>query len=87
VDHIVAFDDDSPVELIRALRPDVYAKGGDYRLDRLPEAPLVQELGGEVRILPFVDDRSTSGIIERIGRSYVPTFASVGASAGAPNEP
>jgi D-beta-D-heptose 7-phosphate kinase/D-beta-D-heptose 1-phosphate adenosyltransferase len=87
VDHIVAFDDDSPVELIRALRPDVYAKGGDYRLDRLPEAPLVQELGGEVRILPFVDDRSTSGIIERIGRSYVPTFASAGASARARNEP
>ena len=66
IDHIVPFADDSPVHLIRAVRPDVYVKGGDYTLETLPEAPLVAELGGEVQILPLVDDRSTSRIIERI---------------------
>ncbi len=66
VDHLIPFDDDTPERLIAALRPDVFVKGGDYTIDRLPEAPLVQELGGIVRILPFVADRSTTRIIERI---------------------
>jgi D-beta-D-heptose 7-phosphate kinase/D-beta-D-heptose 1-phosphate adenosyltransferase len=79
VDHIVPFDGATPTELIRLLRPDVYAKGGDYTLDRLPEAPLVRELGGEVQILPLVEDRSTSRIIERISRSHAsPMLAPVG---------
>jgi len=66
VDHIVAFDDDTPCNLIRLLRPDVFVKGGDYTRERLPEAPLVEELGGVVQILPYLQDRSTTGIIERI---------------------
>jgi rfaE bifunctional protein nucleotidyltransferase chain/domain len=66
VDLVVVFDEDSPVELIEAVRPDVYVKGGDYNLDLLPEAPLVRRLGGEVRTLDYVPDRSTSAIIDRI---------------------
>ncbi len=66
VDHIAAFSGDSPSDLIEVVRPDLYAKGGDYTVERLPEAPLVEEIGGEVRILPFMEDRSTTGIIERI---------------------
>ena len=66
VDHIIAFDDDTPCNLIRLLRPDVFVKGGDYTRERLPEAPLVEELGGVVQILPYLQDRSTTGIIERI---------------------
>jgi len=66
VDHVVAFDHDSPVELLRAARPDVYVKGGDYTRDTLPEAPLVESLGGTVEILEYLEDRSTTGIIERI---------------------
>jgi D-beta-D-heptose 7-phosphate kinase/D-beta-D-heptose 1-phosphate adenosyltransferase len=66
VDHVVAFHEDTPHRLIRAVRPDVFVKGGDYTRDRLPEASLVEELGGVVRILPLVSDRSTSGVIERI---------------------
>lgn len=75
VDHVIAFAEDTPAALIRALRPDLYVKGGDYTLDRLPEAALVDELGGEVRILPYVDDSSTTGIIERI-RGDRPVFVS-----------
>jgi D-beta-D-heptose 7-phosphate kinase / D-beta-D-heptose 1-phosphate adenosyltransferase len=66
VDHIVPFDETTPVELVRTIRPDVFVKGGDYTLDRMPEAGMVQELGGIVHILPYVDDRSTSSIIERV---------------------
>jgi D-beta-D-heptose 7-phosphate kinase/D-beta-D-heptose 1-phosphate adenosyltransferase len=70
VDHLIPFDDDTPCALIRALRPDVFVKGGDYTRDRLPEAALVEELGGVVRILPFLPERSTTRIIERIQTTY-----------------
>lgn len=66
VDHIVPFEDDTPSKLIRAIRPDVFVKGGDYTRETLPEAGLVEELGGEVCLLPYVEDQSTTGIIERI---------------------
>lgn len=66
VDHLVPFDEDTPHDLIRAVRPDVFVKGGDYTRDTLPEAALVEELGGAVRILPLVTDRSTAGLIEKI---------------------
>ena len=66
IDHLIAFDEDTPCNLIRSLRPDVFVKGGDYTRERLPEAPLVEELGGIVQILPLVQDRSTTGIIQRI---------------------
>jgi D-beta-D-heptose 7-phosphate kinase / D-beta-D-heptose 1-phosphate adenosyltransferase len=68
IDHLVPFDEDTPTEVIRAVRPDVFVKGGDYTEAELPEAPVVRELGGVVHILPYVDDRSTTGIIERIRR-------------------
>ncbi|MDB5308001.1 MAG: cytidyltransferase, partial [Gemmataceae bacterium] len=66
VDYLVPFGGDTPHDLIRAVRPNVFVKGGDYTRDRLPEAGLVEELGGEVRILSFVADRSTTGLIEKI---------------------
>ena len=65
VDSVVAFDSDTPEDLIEAVRPDVFAKGGDYTRESLPEADLVERLGGAVQILPLVDDRSTTGIIRR----------------------
>jgi D-beta-D-heptose 7-phosphate kinase/D-beta-D-heptose 1-phosphate adenosyltransferase len=66
VDHLIAFDEDTPCNLIRALRPQVFVKGGDYTRERLPEAPLVEELGGVVHILPSVEAHSTTGLIEKI---------------------
>jgi D-beta-D-heptose 7-phosphate kinase / D-beta-D-heptose 1-phosphate adenosyltransferase len=71
VDHIIPFDGDTPHDLIRVIQPDVFVKGGDYALETLPEAPLVLELGGKVEILPYLDDHSTSGIIERIRQIYL----------------
>ena len=71
VDHVVVFSEESPRRLIAEIRPDVYVKGGDYRPELIPEAELVRRLGGEVRVLSYLPDRSTSAIIERIrGRSH-----------------
>jgi rfaE bifunctional protein nucleotidyltransferase chain/domain len=66
VDHVVVFDEDSPRDLIALVRPDLYVKGGDYPPELIPEASLVHRLGGEVRALEYLPDRSTSRIIERI---------------------
>lgn len=66
VDHIVPFDSPTPHELIRATRPDVFVKGGDYTRETLPEASLVEQLGGRVEILPYLENHSTTNVIEKI---------------------
>ena len=66
VDHVVSFQEDTPENLIRLVKPDVYVKGGDYTLETLPEAPLVQSLGGRVELLTYLPDLSTSDIIARV---------------------
>ena len=66
VDIVTIFDEPTAEELIRLVRPDVYVKGGDYSLDTLPEANIVQEAGGRVELIPFVEGHSTTSIIERI---------------------
>jgi rfaE bifunctional protein nucleotidyltransferase chain/domain/rfaE bifunctional protein kinase chain/domain len=69
VDLVTSFDADSPVELIEQVRPDVYAKGGDYTVDMLPETPVVRRLGGEVHILDYLSDHSTTAIVARMATS------------------
>jgi D-beta-D-heptose 7-phosphate kinase/D-beta-D-heptose 1-phosphate adenosyltransferase len=66
VDHTVAFDNDTPHELISKIQPDVFVKGGDYTRQTLPEANLVENLGGRVEILPYLENYSTTNVIERI---------------------
>jgi D-beta-D-heptose 7-phosphate kinase/D-beta-D-heptose 1-phosphate adenosyltransferase len=66
VDYVVVFDEATPARLIEQVRPDVYVKGGDYRAELLSEARQVERLGGQVRILDYLPDRSTSAVIERI---------------------
>ena len=66
VDHVVVFDEDTPVRLIQRLRPDVYAKGGDYVPELLDEAAAVRAYGGQVAVLDYVADRSTTGLVTRI---------------------
>jgi rfaE bifunctional protein nucleotidyltransferase chain/domain len=69
VDHVVVFGEPTPERLIRALRPDVYAKGGDYRADELPERALVEGYGGRVVIVGLVPGRSTSALVSAITQS------------------
>lgn len=66
VDYVALFDEPTPENLLRAIRPEIYAKGGDYTLDSLPEAPVLKELGIEARFLTLVEGRSTSSIIDKI---------------------
>lgn len=66
VDAVVVFGEDTPVRLMRELRPAVYAKGGDYRIEDLPEAKVAAEIGAEVNLLPYEPGYSTTSLIERI---------------------
>ncbi|MEO3802375.1 D-glycero-beta-D-manno-heptose 1-phosphate adenylyltransferase [Nonomuraea sp. B1E8] len=66
VDYVTEFDEDTPERLLRMIRPEVYVKGGDYTPEMLTEAPLVRSLGGEVRVLGYVRDRSSTAIIGRM---------------------
>ena len=66
VDAVLLFDEPTPVELMRALRPHTYVKGGDYDIEQLAETALVRSWGGRALALPFVSGYSTTAIVERI---------------------
>ncbi len=66
VDMVVLFDEDTPLELIRALRPDVLIKGADYTVDQVVGADLVQGWGGQVLLIDLREGHSTSGTIRRM---------------------
>jgi D-beta-D-heptose 7-phosphate kinase / D-beta-D-heptose 1-phosphate adenosyltransferase len=72
VDHVFAFGnekDDTPVPVIKVVKPNIFAKGGDYTKEQLPEASVVEELGGEIVFLPHIPDHSTTSIIKRLSDS------------------
>ncbi len=60
VDHVVVFEDDLPLHFLEQVRPHLHVKGGDYDADRMPETALVRQNGGEVRVLPLIEGRSSS---------------------------
>jgi D-beta-D-heptose 7-phosphate kinase/D-beta-D-heptose 1-phosphate adenosyltransferase len=66
VDAIVIFDEDTPLDLINLVKPDVLVKGGDYTLDEIVGAKEVKAAGGRVVINPIVAGFSTTGILEKI---------------------
>jgi rfaE bifunctional protein nucleotidyltransferase chain/domain len=69
VDCVVVFETDDPADVLRQLRPDLYVKGGDYRVDGIPEAAALRELGVEVRILPYQTGHSTSRLATLLSAS------------------
>ena len=66
VDWVVSFDEDTPEALLEMLQPDVLVKGGDYGVDQVVGADIVRASGGEVKVLRFIDDCSTSALVEKI---------------------
>ena len=68
VDYIVFFSGSTPLELIRAIRPQVLVKGGDWRKDKIVGAALVEAGGGLVRTLPFVPGFSTTRVLGKISK-------------------
>ena len=66
VDYVVLFGEQTAEAVIAEVKPDVYVKGGDYTLDTLPEAKIVQSYGGRVAFIDMVEGRSTTNIINKI---------------------
>jgi rfaE bifunctional protein nucleotidyltransferase chain/domain len=63
---VTFFDESTPVELIKKLKPDLYAKGGDYNMETLEETRVVRSWGGGAVAIPFVDGYSTTSLVKRI---------------------
>ncbi|MBC8478692.1 MAG: D-glycero-beta-D-manno-heptose 1-phosphate adenylyltransferase [Candidatus Delongbacteria bacterium] len=70
VDYVVLFDEDTPLELISALQPDILVKGADYRLEDIVGGSEVLAAGGEVRTIAMVPGLSTSGLVAKILEIY-----------------
>lgn len=70
IDYVCLFDEDTPLELITALRPQVLVKGGDYTPEGVVGKELVESYGGRVELIPFVDGKSTTNIIEKVLERY-----------------
>jgi D-glycero-beta-D-manno-heptose 1-phosphate adenylyltransferase len=66
VSLVTWFDEDTPVQLLSELKPQVYVKGGDYDMRKLAETALVEGYGGRALAIPFVDGYSTSRLVDRI---------------------
>ena len=69
VTAVVLFDEDTPLALIRELRPDVLVKGGDYTVDTIVGAADVLSWGGRVETVPTVPGRSTTALLDALRRS------------------
>ncbi len=66
VDFVCIFDEDTPIELIKKVKPNILVKGGDWPVDKIIGADFVKKSGGQVSAIPFVEGRSTSSIIKKI---------------------
>lgn len=66
VDYVVLFDEDSPIELLLQIKPNVHTKGADYTVETLPEAKGIIEAGGRIEFISFVEGKSTTAVIEKM---------------------
>ncbi|MDB4470692.1 bifunctional D-glycero-beta-D-manno-heptose-7-phosphate kinase/D-glycero-beta-D-manno-heptose 1-phosphate adenylyltransferase HldE [Deltaproteobacteria bacterium] len=70
IDYLTIFDEDTPLELLQQLRPQILVKGGDYLPDEVVGKQLVESYGGRVELIQFVDGKSTSNIIDKVLSAY-----------------
>jgi rfaE bifunctional protein nucleotidyltransferase chain/domain len=66
VSLVVAFDEDTALETVQIARPEIYAKGGDYDMNAIPEGQAVQAYGGQVAAIVFEHDRSTTKLLNKV---------------------
>ncbi len=66
ISMVIIFNEDTPIELIQQVRPDIHVKGGDYKAESLPEYTVLNQIKAQIIILPFKEGHSTSSIINRI---------------------
>jgi glycerol-3-phosphate cytidylyltransferase len=69
VDYVVLFGERTAENLVSEIRPDVYVKGADYTVDKIPEAKIVQSYGGQIELVKFVKGHSTTNIINQIAKT------------------
>lgn len=69
VDYVVIFDEDSPVDLLLQIKPDVHTKGADYTIETLPEAKEIMAAGGRIEFISFVEGKSTTAVINKMKNS------------------
>lgn len=69
VDYVVPFEEDTPLQVISALLPDVLVKGADYSRDTVVGADIVEDNGGQVVLIPLLEGRSTTSIINRVQKA------------------
>jgi D-beta-D-heptose 7-phosphate kinase / D-beta-D-heptose 1-phosphate adenosyltransferase len=70
IDYITVFDDPTPLALISLLRPDVLVKGGDWKVDQIVGKEILENMDGQVAVLPFLEGSSTTRIIETVLERY-----------------
>jgi D-beta-D-heptose 7-phosphate kinase/D-beta-D-heptose 1-phosphate adenosyltransferase len=66
VDYVAIFEEDTPLDLLRAVKPAVLTKGADYSVDTVVGRDLIAQWGGQVRLIPLKENRSTSNLIDKI---------------------
>lgn len=66
VDYVVLFDEDTPLSLIEAIRPNIHVKGAQYTTETLPEAPLLAKLGVQIYFAPMIAGRSTTDLVSKV---------------------
>lgn len=71
VSYVTWFDESTPLEIIKLIRPDLIVKGGDYDMSTLPETQFVQTYGGQAKAIQFMDGYSTTALVQKIQASKV----------------
>lgn len=66
VDYVTIFPEDTPVEMLELIKPNIHVKGSDYQPSALAETPVVEKHGGQVKILGLVEGKSTTSILKKI---------------------
>lgn len=70
VDYAIIFDESTPIQLISELKPDIHVKGGDYKIQNLPEYDAVYSYGGKIQLVSYTNGKSTTNIVNRIINTY-----------------
>lgn len=69
VNYVVIFGEDTPINVLTRIKPDIHVKGGDYTEETLPETEVIKKNGGKICFIPFVEGRSTTNIINKISQN------------------
>lgn len=70
IDFVIIFDEENPINFLEEIKPNIHAKGGDYKIDQIIEKETVEKNGGEIRLIPEIEGYSTTDLINKILKVY-----------------